>query len=220
MISKQTIFFLKELKNNNNRDWFLSKNKEYKFAKMEFTQLVQQVITLVGKKSKPYAEIDPSKCLFRINRDVRFSNNKSPYKTNFGASINIFGKKSTKAGLYLHIEPGGSFTGGGVYMPPADVLFKVRQEIDYNYKDFTKIIKNKDFVAHYRQLDMTQALKNPPRGFEKENQAIEFLKLKSFIAVANFSDKDVLRPDAAQLISEKLIALLPLIDFINQSLDD
>ena len=94
MINKTTISFLKELKLNNNREWFLSKDADYKKSKQEYTLLIERVIAQIGKKSKAYADIEPSKCLFRINRDVRFSHNKAPYKTNFGASINIYGKKT------------------------------------------------------------------------------------------------------------------------------
>jgi uncharacterized protein (TIGR02453 family) len=220
MISKQTINFLKELKSNNNRDWFLSKNVEYKLAKQEYTGLVQKVIQHVGKKSKNFADIEASKCLFRINRDVRFSANKAPYKTNFGASINPFGKKSPKAGLYIHLEPGSSFVGGGIYMPPADILFKVRQEIDYNFEQFKKIINAKDFIKQYGGIDMSDALKNPPRGFEKDNQAIEFLKLKSFVATAHFTDKELMQENFVELAAAKLIALLPLINFLNKGIDD
>jgi len=201
MINKSTISFLKELKLNNNREWFLSKELDYKKSKQEYILLLEKIIAQIGKKSKAYADIEPSKCLFRINRDVRFSHNKA-------------------AGLYIHIEPGSSFVGGGVYMPPADILFKVRQEIDYNFKEFTKILKHKDFVKFYGSLDMEGALKNPPRGFDKENEAIAFLKLKSFVAFTNFTDKELQQADFADTVAQKLIALLPLIDFINKALDE
>jgi len=220
MIKKTTIIFLKDLKMNNNRDWFLANNPVYKTAKDDYVTFIQSILGKVGKKNGAYGNIDPSKCLFRINRDVRFSHNKAPYKTNFGASINVYGKKSPKAGLYVHLEPGTSFIGGGMYMPPADLLLKVRQEIDYNFDTFNKIIKHKDFVKHYGELDMSDSLKNPPRGFEKENPAIEFLKLKSYVAFANYTDEEVLKEDFADMAATKLIALLPFIDFINTGLDE
>ena len=220
MISKSTINFLKELSKNNQREWFLTNQLLYKEAKDNYTRLIQSVISKIGKKHKAYAEIEANKCLFRINRDVRFSANKAPYKTNFGASINIYGKKSPKAGCYIHIEPGKSFVGGGVYMPPADILYKVRQEIDYNYADFIKILKNKDFVKYYGQLDTSDMLKNPPRGFNKENEAIAFIKLKSFVAFHNFSDKELQQENLAEHIANALIALMPLLDFINKAIDE
>ena len=219
MISKSTITFLKELEQNNNRDWFLSNSLAYKEAKQNYTEFIQLVINKLSKKYKIYADLEANKCLFRINRDVRFSQNKAPYKTNFGASINAYGKKSLKAGFYVHIEPKKSFVGGGIYMPPADVLFKVRQEIDYNFDEFSKIIKHKDFVKSYGQLDMSDTLKNPPRGFDKENKAIEYLKLKSFVAFTNFTDKEIMQADFASVASDKLIALLPFIQYLNKGLD-
>jgi uncharacterized protein (TIGR02453 family) len=220
MLDKNTLSFLKELKLNNNREWFLAKSALYKTAKQNYIDFIALIISKIAKKNKAYADIEPSKCLFRVNRDVRFSANKAPYKTNFGASINVFGKKSMKAGLYIHIEPGVSFVGGGVYMPPSDVLAKVRQEIDYNFVGFKKIIHHKDFIKSYGALDMNDALKNPPRGFEKNNPAIEFLKLKSFIAIANYKDSELTKPNFIEDVSQKLISLLPLIDFINQGLDE
>jgi len=105
-------------------------------------------------------------------------------------------------------------------MPPSDILYKVRQEIDYNFKEFKSVIGNKAFIKNYGQLDMSDALKNPPRGFEKENQAIEFLKLKSFVAFQNFSDKKVVGADFSENLSESLLALQPFIDFINSGLND
>jgi uncharacterized protein (TIGR02453 family) len=220
MINKSTISFLKDLKTNNSREWFLSKESAYNQSKQEYILLIQDVIKLLSKKSKAYADIEASKCLFRINRDVRFSQNKAPYKTNFGASINLYGKKSPKAGFYIHIEPGASFVGGGIYMPPSDLLFKVRQEIDYNFQEFNKILKNKDFISSYGKLDMDDALKNPPRGFDKENIALEYLKLKSFVAFAYFTDKEIQQTNFAELVANKLIALLPMISFINKALDE
>lgn len=220
MPSKLILNFLNDLKENNHREWFLSNKENYNDAKQEFIEFIENVLKIVEKKSKPYGEIDASKCLFRINRDVRFSQNKSPYKTNFGASLNIYGKKSLKAGLYIHIESGGSFVGGGLYMPPADILYKVRQEIDYNFDSFSKIIKQKDFVAQYDSIDMSDTLKNPPKGFDNENPAIAYLKLKSFVAIAHFSDKEILNKDFTSQAAAKLNALLPLIEFLNNSLDD
>ncbi|MFN4811421.1 MAG: DUF2461 domain-containing protein, partial [Bacteroidota bacterium] len=139
------------------------------------------------------------------------------YKTNFGASINTYGKKSFKAGLYVHLEPGLSFIGGGCYQPPAEILAPIRQEIDYNLDEFKTIIENKHFIKHYGGLDMEDTLKNPPRGYDNLNEGIKWIKLKSFVAFCNFSDKDVVKPDFYKTASEKLTHLLPLINFLNRS---
>jgi uncharacterized protein (TIGR02453 family) len=217
MSTKNTLSFLKDLKSNNNRDWFLANQQAYQSAKSSFTTLIKDILLNLSEHSSIYGDIEASKCLFRINRDVRFSANKSPYKTNFGASINIFGKKSFKAGLYIHLEPGLSFIGGGCYRPPADILAEIRQEIDYNLDEFKTIINHKNFVKHFGGLDTEDRLKNPPRGYAHENEGIDLIKLKSFVAFCNFSDQEVTKSGFAQTASDKLVLLLPLLDFLNRS---
>ena len=141
--------------------------------------------------------------------------NKSPYKTNFGASINSYGKKSFKAGLYVHIEPGKSFIGGGMYLPPSNVLAAVRQEIDYNFDTFKKIIAHKNFKKQYNSLSFEDTLKNPPRGYLLENPANEYLKLKSYVAIKRCSNKEITKSTFVTESSETLLALIPLINFLN-----
>ena len=130
MLAPATLQFLKALDKNNNKAWFDAHRKQYDAAKLNFAELTQQVITQFGKKEPSIALLQPKECVFRINRDVRFSKNKAPYKNNMGASIKAGGKKSLLAGYYIHLEPGGkSFVGGGLYMPDAAIVGKVRQEI-------------------------------------------------------------------------------------------
>ncbi|HLO80078.1 MAG TPA: DUF2461 domain-containing protein, partial [Chitinophagaceae bacterium] len=123
--------FLKKLKKNNNKPWFDANRHLYVEAKVEFEDFVSSLITSYGKHDPAIAHLLPKDCIFRINRDVRFSKDKSPYKNNFGASITSGGKKSPFAGYYVHIEPGAGFVGGGLWQPMPDMLAKVRQEIDY-----------------------------------------------------------------------------------------
>src|SRR4026207_2423805 len=146
MLQSSTLKFLKDLKKNNNKPWFDANRERYEEAKADFANFIQQVIDVHSKKDKTLASLKAKDCMFRINRDVRFSKDKSPYKTNFGASINKGGKKAFgSAGYYFHLEPGGSFTGGGLYGPAPEELKKTRQEIDYNFTDFKKIIHSKKF---------------------------------------------------------------------------
>ena len=131
-------------------------------------------------------------CVFRINRDVRFSKNKDPYKTNMGASINSGGKKAMTAGYYFHFEPGGkSFVGGGLYMAEPDKIKKVRQEIDYNWTDFKKILDNKKFKQQYNNLDLSEgiSLVREPKGYEKDNPAIQYIKLKTIVKYIQNNEK-------------------------------
>ena len=152
MLHPATLKFLKYLKKNNNKPWFDAHRKEYEAAKADFSSFVQLVIDKHSKSDPTIKSIAAKDCMFRINRDIRFSKDKSPYKTNMGAYINRGGKKSLFGGYYFHCEPGQSFTGGGLWMPMPPELNKVRQEIDYNFAAFKKIIGSKKFKSVYKDL--------------------------------------------------------------------
>jgi uncharacterized protein (TIGR02453 family) len=221
MLQISTIKFLKDLKKNNNKPWFDANRKRYEEAKKDFENFIQQVIDTLGKKDKTIAGIKAKDCLFRINRDIRFSKDKSPYKTNFGASINKGGKKAfSTAGYYFHLEPGQCFVGGGMYQPEPDVLKKVRQEIDYNFKAFNKIIGAKKFKALYGDLDKSAefTLSRVPKGYESDNPAAKYLKLKSYIAFFQIKDDELFARNLVKNTAEAFSVLQPLLDFINESL--
>ena len=198
MLQASTLKFLKDLKKNNNKPWFDANRKRYEDAKTDFANFIQTVIDRHGKKDKTISGIKAKDCLFRINRDIRFSKDKSPYKTNFGASINRGGRKAfATAGYYFHLEPGNCFVGGGLYQPMPDVLKKVRQEIDYNLAEFKKITGGKKFKSLYGGLDKSDEflLSRVPKGYEPDNPAAEFLKLKSYIAMSSLKDSDLISKD-------------------------
>ena len=220
MLQASTLKFLKDLKKNNNKPWFDLNRKRYEEAKADFANFIQQVIDVQSKKDRTIASIKAKDCLFRINRDVRFSKDKSPYKTNFGASINKGGKKAfSTAGYYFHLEPGQCFVGGGIYQPEPDVLKKVRQEIDYNFNDFKKIIHSKKFKSLYGDLDKSAefTLSRVPKGYEPDNPAAEYLKLKSFIAFIQLKDEDLVSKNLVKKTIDAFTVLQPLLDFINES---
>ncbi len=222
MLAPTTLQFLKALDKNNNKAWFDAHRKQYDAAKLNFAELTQQVITQFGKKEPSIALLQPKECVFRINRDVRFSKNKAPYKNNMGASIKAGGKKSLLAGYYIHLEPGGkSFVGGGLYMPDAAIVGKVRQEIDYNYTRFLRIVENKKFIAQYGGLDFSEGLSlvREPKGYEKENPAIKYLKLKSWIATSPLSDTALQDKNLATQLTKAFEYLQPLISFLNEALE-
>src|ERR1041385_455332 len=152
MIQASTLKFLKGLKKNNNKPWFDKHRKEYESAKMDFENFIQSVIDKHSKNDVDLKGLVAKKCTFRINRDVRFSKDKSPYKTNLGASMDKGGKKSGFAGYYFHLEPGKSFLGGGLWMPQPDALKKVRQEIDYGFDEFKKIVGSKRFKSVFKEM--------------------------------------------------------------------
>lgn len=220
MLHTSTIKFLKDLKKNNTREWFDKNRKAYEAAKTDFAETVQAAIDKFGKKEKSIAALKAKDCMFRINRDVRFSKDKSPYKTNMGASINKAGKKAwNTAGYYFHFEPGNSFVGGGLYMPEPEILKKVRQEIDYSFDEFKKIVTHKKFAASYKDLDHTGEMKlsRPPKGYEADNPAIEYIKLKSFIAIIPLTDADLADKNLAKKIADAFETLQPVIDFLNHA---
>jgi uncharacterized protein (TIGR02453 family) len=212
--------FLKDLRRNNNKEWFDKHRADYESARNDFASLVQQAIDLHAKKDPSIKLLLAKDCMFRINRDVRFSKDKSPYKLNFGASINKNGRKAWQtAGYYIHFEPGKSFAGGGMYMPEAPLLKKVRQEIDYNFKAFRKILYEKKFSSVYKDLVRSKdiTLTRVPKGYEPDNEAADYLKLKSFIATVHLPDAVMQSKDAAREIAASFAALQPLISFLNEA---
>jgi len=220
MLQSSTIKFLKDLKKNNNKPWFDTHRPVYEIARKDFEQFIQSVIEKHSKKDPTINDLAAKSCLFRINRDVRFSKDKSPYKTNFGASINRGGKKACTAGYYFHLEPGNSFAGGGIWMPMPEDLKKIRQEIDYNPGVFKKIIGANKFKSVYGELsrDSEYLLNRVPKGYKPDNPAAEYLKLKSFIALNALKDTELSSKDLVKKTLASFEALHPLIDFINQSL--
>lgn len=222
MLQSSTIKFLKDLKKNNNKPWFEKNRKVYEDAKADFSKFIQAVIDQHGKKDASIKNIVAKDCLFRINRDVRFSKDKSPYKSNFGASINKGGRKGeSSAGYYFHLEPGAAFMGGGIWMPMPDELKKVRQEIDYNFADFKKIFGAKKFKSVYGDLSKSgeYTLSRVPKGYEPDNPAAEYLKLKSYVAMVQISDADLASKDLVKKMIAAFEALQPLIEFVNKSIE-
>ncbi|HRO69047.1 MAG TPA: DUF2461 domain-containing protein [Chitinophagaceae bacterium] len=220
MLKTSTIKFLKDLRKHNNKPWFDQHRQDYENAKADFSAFVQLVIDKHGKKDPGIAHLKAKDCIFRINRDVRFSKDKSPYKTNMGAYFNPEGKKSNLGGYYFHCEPGQSFAGGGIWMPlPAD-LARIRQEIDYNLDGFKKIISARKFKNVYGDLSRSPeyALTRVPKGYEADNPAADYLKLKSFVAMTPLSDSDLVSKDLVKKIQEAFETLLPLLRFMNESI--
>ena len=221
MLSLPTIKFLKELKKNNNKAWFDKNRNRYESAKADFANFIQAVIDLHSKKDATIKNLVAKDCMFRINRDIRFAKDKSPYKSNFGASINKGGRKAeNSAGYYFHLEPGGSFAGGGIWMPMPAELKKVRQEIDYNFADFKKIIGSKKFKGVYGDLSKSAeyTLTRVPKGYEPNNPAAVYLKMKSYVAMIRLPDTDLVSPGLVKKTAMAFEALQPVIEFINQSM--
>jgi len=220
MLQPSTLKFLKDLAKNNNKEWFDANRSKYETAKQDYIQLADAIIKGFCKKDPDFETLEARKCLFRINRDVRFSKDKSPYKTNFGASFERGGRISPFAAYYLHIEPGKSFIAGGVWQPDAERTKKIRQEIDYSWSDFKKIISNKKFVSLFGDLEKTKetSLSREPKGYEKENPAINYIKLKSWVVSTPLTDSDIISKDMLKKILDAFEAMQPMIVFLNNAL--
>ncbi len=220
MLSKETLQFLEDLKVNNNRDWFLDNKKRYEAFKKDYHQLVADFLDAIKPLDPSLELLEVKNCTFRINRDIRFSKDKSPYKSHMSIWLSSGVKGLNRSGYYLHIDPKESFIAGGFYSPEAPDLKKIRKEIAYFYEDLEAIINDKNFKKEFKTLDInaTNSLKNAPKDYEKDHPAIEFLKLKSFVATQKFDLNLVHDKDFVKNISKKLIALKPLNDFLNRAL--
>ncbi len=213
-LSPKTFDFLKKLTKNNNREWFNENKNLYLESQQNVISFLEDLINEMADFDEDLRKIDAKKSLFRIYRDTRFSKDKIPYKTNFGASLGM-GKGSQKGGYYLHLEPGKSFIAGGIYMPESSVLKELRKEISLYGDDFIKILNNKEFKKHFPELDQADKLKKVPQGFEKEDPMAEYLKLKNFIVVYNLKDEEVLNESSIKNLTKLFKLMKPFNDFLN-----
>jgi uncharacterized protein (TIGR02453 family) len=214
---KSTLGFLKDLSANNQRDWFQANKKTYDQSRAEIIQLCTDVILQLSPHDPDVAEINPTKAIYRIYRDTRFSANKTPYKNNLGFWLSPGNKKEAIAGYYVHIQPSESFVAAGIYMPQSTELNAIRQEINFNFSELRKILEEKSFHSTWGDL-MDDQLKSMPRGFEKDHPAADLLKYKSFVVSKRFSDKEVSSPQFVSQISETLTIGIPLVRFINEAI--
>jgi uncharacterized protein (TIGR02453 family) len=222
MLQQPTLKFLKELKKNNEKAWFDENRKRYDAAKLDFETLTAEILKKICRFDDSVSHLQPKDCTFRINRDVRFSKNKSPYKTNLAMYASKGGKKGFTPGYYFHCEPGQSFVAGGIWMPEAPQLKKVRQEIDYNWEEFKNILNSRKFKSVFGELERSPEviLSRPPKGYDENNPAIEYLKFKSLIASATIPDAELVSADLVKKITTRFETLKPLIDFLNQALEE
>lgn len=218
MIAKESLQFLDDLRQNNNREWFLANKKRYEKYKENYHALVSDFIKTMSVYDEKLESLTVKDCTFRINRDIRFSKDKSPYKTHMGIWMSSGQKSANLAGYYIHIEKGKSFIAGGKWQPEAGDLKKIRKEIEFFHDELDAILTDEGFRAAFTQFDREDALKTAPKGFEKDHPAIEHLKLKSFTVSQPIDDKLLLSKDFVQQVSQKLARIKPLNDFLNRAL--
>ncbi|MEZ2337566.1 DUF2461 domain-containing protein [Mucilaginibacter sp. RCC_168] len=220
MINQESLEFLKDLAANNNREWFLENKGRYEKARENVIEFTVELLTEMHRVDPAIDEtLDPKKCVMRIYRDIRFRKDKTPYKINFGISLPTQGTKLGGAEYYLQIQPGGnSFIAGGYWMPEAAHLKAIRQEIDYNAHDLKQIIDSPEFVKLFGDFRAQEQLKTAPQGYSPDNENIDLLKLKSFIAWHKISDKDIVKKNAAAQIAQDCKLIYPLNVFLRNAM--
>jgi uncharacterized protein (TIGR02453 family) len=215
-INRNTLDYLKSIGKNNNREWFIENKSRYNEARENFESFGQQLINEITVFEPVMKGLEVKSCVYRFNRDIRFSNDKSPYKTHFGAFIVRGGKKNGDklAGYYFHIEPGKSIIAGGAYMPPTPWLSAIREKIDEEPERFVKILKTKEFIKYFGDLTGDK-LKKTPKGYPADHPYADLLKFKSYLVVNEVTDKSVLSDDFFDHVVSVFKAMKPINDFLN-----
>lgn len=213
MIEQSTFQFLKDLQSNNNRDWFNDNRKRYETARDNFAGFIEELILDIQKMDPFITDAAAKNTVFRIFKDVRFSKNKDPYKTHFGAAISKGGRKSEYSGYYIHIEPGKkTMLASGIWHPQPAVLKSVRNEIAYNQEQYENILNDKKFVSTFGEVSGAKLVR-PPKGFDKEHPAIEHLKQKDFVVTHEIADKEVCNENFKDYCIEKFKIVKPFSEF-------
>lgn len=209
---KQSFQYLKDLKANNNRDWFAETKPVFTKAQ----ENAKAFYASVRANLEIYDEIDRFK-LFRIYRDVRFSKDKTPYQPHFAGSFSRQGKQ-LRGGYYIRIRPGESVVAGGFWEPNKEDLFRIRKEIEMDAEEMRTILKDEKFIHYFGGKFEGAELKSAPRGFDKAHPAIDLLRKKGFVAVRKFTDQEVLAPNFIYEVDQSFKALRPFFDYMSDVL--
>ena len=216
-LREQSLKFLADLRNNNNREWFEANKLRFQDAKSDFETFVGMLIGEIAKFDAPIASLEPKKSIFRIYRDTRFSKDKSPYKSSLGAHLLAGGRKGERgrAGYYIHISPGDCFLAGGAHLPAAGWMAEIRREICDNAIDLRRIAGTKIFKKFFGEIE-GETLKSAPRGYPRDHPQIDLLKRKSFLAVHRMADKTVTSAGFLMHATTVFKALYPFGQFLNR----
>jgi uncharacterized protein (TIGR02453 family) len=219
ILNKDIINFLKALGKNNNREWFIENKTLFNKARSEFEAYVQHIIKKVSEFDIGIGALLAKDTIFRIYRDIRFSHDKTPYKTNFGAFISRGGRRGRYAGYYLHIEPEASMLAGGIYMPPPDVLKAVRTDIYENIEEFKGIIGSKEFKGYFGGL-WGEKLKSVPQGFPKDFKDGDLLKFKHYTVAMDVPDRELTDEGFTEKVIKVFKVLKPFNSFLNNAVEN
>lgn len=215
---KPILEFLSKLRDNNNKVWLDANRDEYQAVRAEWLKFTEYLLGELGDVYPNFYGQDPRKCIYRINRDVRFSHNKAPYKNNLGAYLIPAGKKSGNAGFYIRLEPGNSYLAAGLYGPSPIELKRVREYLLAHHQTLTNILEHPNITANFKSGLQDFKLKTHPRGFDPTHPAIEFLRQKHFMIVQHLPDKIVLNKNFEQKVNQRFHYLADLVDYFNQAL--
>lgn len=214
-LSTATLDFLRDLAQHNNRDWFQANRARYDAVKAEFDAFITRVLHRVNT-TQPLGATTAKDCIFRINRDVRFSKDKSPYKLNLAAGIGAGGRSSGRIDYYFHLQPNGeTFIGAGMYQPTPPELAKFRQEIDYDVDALKRIIEATDFQAYFPE-PWGESLKTTPKGYPADHPEINLLRRKQLFFSHRYTDKEVVGPNFADELARGCELIRPYCDFLNE----
>lgn len=211
LISSTTINYLKDLKNNNDRTWFSDHKSEFKNEQLKIKNFYMALM----EQLKKHDSIENFK-LFRIYRDVRFSKNKTPYNPHFAGHF-VRATNRLRGGYYMRIRPGESFLAGGFWGPSKEDLFRIRKEFEVDSTEIQSIVKNKNFVKYFGKLEGA-SLKTAPRGFDKQDPAIELIRMKQFIVTRHFTDDEVLATNFMEEVDQSYRAMRPYFDYMSEVL--
>lgn len=216
-IQKSTLTFLSDLRKHNEREWFNQNRTRYVDARADYEAFVQALIDEIIKFDPILKGLEAKTCMYRINRDIRFSNDKTIYKTHLGAFIVKGGKQNGDrfAGYYIHVEPGNnSMIAGGAYMPPMPWLTSIREKIDEDGARLVRILNNKDLKFYFGAIE-GEKLKSAPKGISRDHKYIELLKMKSYLVSRTITDKEMISDEVFDMIIKASKAMKPLNDFLN-----
>lgn len=221
MIPKIALHFIEDLIANNTTDWMHANKKRYESYKKDYHSYVNSILDHMKPLDQTLELLEVKNCIFRINRDIRFSKDKSPYKTYIGVWLSQNKNQKNSPGYYIHYEKGNSFIAGGVWCPEPNELKKIRKEINFFHEDLQTIVTDTKFKKVFKELTSNEnnRLKKAPKDFDPNHPAIAFLKLKSFTASLKIEDEEFVSPDFTEKITQKLILLKPLNDFLSRALD-
>lgn len=214
-----TMDFLRDLRQNNNKAWFEANRQRYEAARGALEDFVTDVIFNFGQIDD-LGQLTAKDCMFRINRDVRFSADKSPYKTSMGALIGREGRKTTGRHYYINLDPeGDTFLGGGAYMPTSAQLHRIRQRLAEDSKPLKKIIENPDFVKYFGSI-RGEKLKTAPQGFPKDHPDLDLLRFKQYLALHPLSEEQLYSPDFRDHVLTVFKAYKPFIVYIVEAMGE